>query len=173
MDFWLNSTPFLARQLSVHQKMPARRWPKSGNHATLTLMSIYLLYSWLMCAHGCVYTCTVHTAHCTVVSLTDQSIHPGDTTHDTHKTHTKSNVVLGFPDQKLLILQDYQDEHLDKVVVLTQGEGGGTHNFLDERTDKESHCYKKALGKQLAVTSWKVWEECSARRKQPTGNIIP
>ena len=36
---------------------------------------MFLLYSRLCCAHGCVNTCTVHTyCDCTVVSLTDQSI---------------------------------------------------------------------------------------------------
>ena len=33
---------------------------QSGNHAMLTLMAIILVYSWLCCAHGCFYTCTVH-----------------------------------------------------------------------------------------------------------------
>ena len=32
--------------------------------------------------------------------------------------------------------------------------------------------YMKALGKVIAVNPWKVWEECTARRKQATGNLI-
>ena len=30
----------------------------------------------------------------------------------------------------------------------------------------------KALGKVVAVNPWKVWEECTDRRKQATGNLI-
>ena len=39
--------------ITVNKKMPATIWPKSGNHATPTLMPKFLLYSCLCCAHGC------------------------------------------------------------------------------------------------------------------------
>ena len=32
--------------------------------------------------------------------------------------------------------------------------------------------YMKALGKVVAVNPWKVWEECTARRKRVTGCLI-
>ena len=32
--------------------------------------------------------------------------------------------------------------------------------------------FMKALGKVVAVNSWKVWEECTARRKRATGDLI-
>ena len=55
----------------------------------------------ILCVY--MYCTTVHTdCDCTVYScLVDRSehhVHPGDTTHDTHKTQTNSNVELGFPD---------------------------------------------------------------------------
>ena len=65
--------------------MPATRWPLSGNHATVTLMPIFLLYSRLCCAHDCVYTYAVHT-DCSF--LTDRSIASIQGTPHTHHTHT-------------------------------------------------------------------------------------
>ena len=70
-----------------------------------------LLFSWLCCVHGCVYTCIETDYDRTVYLLTDQIIasiqgtphtkhtHHTNTPH-THTTHTQteSNVELGFPD---------------------------------------------------------------------------
>ena len=84
-------------------KMPATIWPQSGNHATLTLMPKFLLYSGLCCAHGCVYTCTVHTdCDCTVVLLTDQSIASIQGTPHTHQAPHRQSQMLssGSPTKK-------------------------------------------------------------------------
>ena len=81
----------------MNEKMPAMIWPKSGNHATLTLMPKSLIYSWLWCAQGCVYTCTVWTKS-TVVLLTVQlfrASHPsrGHHTWHTQDIHTQTHIV--------------------------------------------------------------------------------
>ena len=59
---------------------------ESGNHGMLMSMPIFLFYSRLCFAHGCVYTCTVHTDFdCTVVSLSAiRASHP----FKGHHTHT-------------------------------------------------------------------------------------
>jgi len=55
-----------------------------------------------LCVHmyGTHYThCTLHyTLYTCLVDRSEHCIHPGDTTHDTHKTQSDSNVELRFPD---------------------------------------------------------------------------
>ena len=75
---------YLLIYVLCNQKVPTTIWPKSGNHATLTLMPKYRLCSCLCCAHNCVCTCTVHTdCDCMgtvqLAFLFDRSEHPGDT----------------------------------------------------------------------------------------------
>ena len=81
-----------------------------GNHATSMLMAIFLIYSWLCCAHSCVYTCTVHCTHwlwlySCFVDRSEHHIHPGDTTHHTHTTqipHRQSKMLSsGCPTKNL------------------------------------------------------------------------
>ena len=74
------------------------------------LMPIILVYSWLCCAHGCVYACTVHLYTLTVtVQLFRWPIrasHPSRG-HHTHMTHTNTwhrqcqMLSLGSPTTKL------------------------------------------------------------------------
>ena len=72
--------------------MLAMKWPYLGFHAMLMLMPIFLLYSRLCCAHGwCtneLYTLTVTVQQLTCDQPSEHRIHPGDTTHTTHHTHT-------------------------------------------------------------------------------------
>ena len=80
----------------------------TGNHATLMLIPIFLLYSWLCFAYDCVYTCSVHTdCDCTVdfPLWPIRASHPNRRHHThTHTHHTESNVELKFPDWKLMLM---------------------------------------------------------------------
>ena len=74
-----------------YEKMPAEILAKSGNHAMLTLMPIFLLYSWLCCAHGCVYTCAVQIDYDWTVVFLPRPIRASNPSrgHHTHTHHTR------------------------------------------------------------------------------------
>ena len=61
----------------------------------------------------------------------------------------------------------YQDQDYSSIVQSMQGRGWGTPIWFPKELS-----YMKALGKVVAVNLWKVWEECTARRKRDTGNLI-
>ena len=90
---------------------------QSGNHAMLTLMAIILVYSWLCCAHGCFYTCTVHLYTLTVTvqlscwpiraSNPSRGHHTHTHTWHTHTRHRQSQMLSsGSPtkNQTLILL---------------------------------------------------------------------